>query len=183
MLAHIADMLLDSEKNELENDDARLVECKYNKEKQKSDLKNLIDKDLPVIQASFEKGLKEKGEKEYPDHTDYFNNVDMTVSKIAQIATSFKHKSFCEEKEWRLVVGPVDIPSERILYRPSDTAIIPYVEIDFKNSVLPIECIIIGPGPYQQRNGVSLRQMLSISGFDKVDVFKSDIPYRNWCRP
>ena len=167
-------------KKELENGGARLVACEYNKERQKSVLKGLIDKDLPVLRASFEKGLKKQGKKEHPDLEDYFKNVDMTVLKIAQVATSFNHKSFCEEKEWRLVVGPGDIPSERILYRPSDTMIIPYVEIDFTDSALPIECIIVGPGPHQKRNEVSLRQMLSISGFDKVDVSISDIPYRNW---
>lgn len=167
-------------KNELENGGARLVVCEYNKERQKTVLKDLIDGDLPVLRAPFEKGLKEQGKKELPDLAEYLNNVDETVLKIAQVATSFKHKSFCEEKEWRLVIGPANIPSKRILYRPSDTVIIPYVEIDFTDSALPIECIIVGPGPHQKRNEVSLRQMLSVSGYDNVDVSISDIPYRNW---
>lgn len=167
-------------KNELKNDVARLVKCEYDKEKQKSVLKDLIDKDLLVLRESFEKTSEDRDKKEYPDLADYFINVDMTVLKIVQIATSFKHKSFSEEKEWRLVIGPVDITSDRILYRPSDTGIIPYIEIDFTDKVLPIECIIVGPGPHQKRNEVSLRQMLSITGFNNVDVSLSDIPYRNW---
>lgn len=167
-------------KSELENDGARLVACEYNKERQKAVLKDLIDGDLPVIRASFEKGLNDQGSKEHPDLAEYFNNVDEIVLKIAQKATSFKHKSFSEEKEWRLVIGPSNIPSKRILYRPSDTVIIPYVEIDFTDSALPIESIKVGPGPHQKRNEVSLRQMLSGSGYDNVHVSISDIPYRNW---
>ena len=167
-------------KSELENDGARLVICEYDKERQKSILKNLIDGDLPFLRAAFEKDLKEQGQKEHPVHAAYFDKVDETVLKIAQVAISFKHKSFCEEREWRLVVGPTNIPTKRILYRPSDTVIIPYLEIGFIDNSLPIESIIVGPGPHQKRNEISLRQMLSALGFNNVDVSISDIPYRNW---
>lgn len=167
-------------RNELENDDARLVTCEYDKEKQKLLLKDLIDKDLPSLRACFETRLNEQGNKERPDLTIYFNEVDLTVLKIAKTVTSFKHKSFGEEREWRLVVGPIDVPSKKISYRPSETGIIPYVEIVSSNNSLPIERIIVGPGPHQKRNEASLRQMLAISALEKVEVLVSDIPYRNW---
>ena len=167
-------------KKELEGGSALLVACEYEKAKQKSVLKKLIDNDLPVLRAQFENGLRQQGKREYPELTEYFKYVDLTVSKIAQEVISFKHESFFEEKEWRLVVGPKNIQPERILYRPSGTEIIPYIEIVYEKSSFPIECIIVGPGPHQKRNEVSLRQMLSSSEFNKVDVCVSDIPYRNW---
>lgn len=167
-------------KNELETNVANLVECEYNKERQKLALKDLIDRELPALRSSFEKSLNEQGKREHPDLTEYFDKVDVTVLKIAQVATSFKHSSFSEEKEWRLVIGPANITPNQILFRASGTGIIPYIEIEFTDNALPIDCIIVGPGPHQKRNEVSLRQMLSLKGFDNVDVLISDIPYRNW---
>jgi hypothetical protein len=96
------------------------------------------------------------------------------------MVTSFKHKSFREEREFRLVVGPIEVPSKKISYRPSNIGIIPYMEIGFSDNILPIECIIVGPGPHQKRNEDSLRQMLALSTFENVEVSASDIPYRNW---
>lgn len=165
----------------LENGVARLVKCEYDKEKQKVALKSLIDNGLPILRESFQSGLEEQDDNGHSNLTDYFNKVDATVSKIAQVATSFKHKSFSEEKEWRLVVGPNGILLDRMIkYRSSDTAIIPYVEIEFKSNVCPIDRIIVGPGSHQKRNEISLRQMLTIGEFSGVDVSTSDIPYRNW---
>lgn len=166
--------------NALENGNARLVACEYNKNRQLSILRDLINNDLSILRAKFDKSIGERRGEEHPDLTEYLELLDKTVSKIAKEVSSFKHNKFCEEKEWRLIVGPANIQADQILYRPTDTAIVPYIEIDYKGNDFPIDSIIVGPGPHQKRDEISLVQMLSIMGFNKVNVHLSDIPYQNW---
>ncbi|NOR23252.1 MAG: hypothetical protein GQ542_02475, partial [Desulforhopalus sp.] len=98
------------------------------------------------------------------------------------LAKSFKNSSFRHEEEWRLVVGPLPEDSEEICYRPTKLTVTPYVEIDFSSDELPlpIERIVVGPGPHQERSARSLEQMLKKFGFENVEVAQSKIPYRNW---
>jgi hypothetical protein len=165
----------------LEQDEANLVVCEYDKDIQKNRLKETIDNDIKIIRPEFYKGL-EKSEKGASDGLfSYLDLLDrVAVPKIVSIATAFKHPSFAEEKEWRLVVGPIPNDSQRIQYRPASSAIIPYIDIDYNLSSLPIKHIIVGPGPHKERNEGSLKQMLQKYGFQSVDVSSSTVPFRNW---
>ena len=96
------------------------------------------------------------------------------------LAKSFKNSSFEHEKEWRLVVQPLPGNSEGICYRPTKLTVIPYVKIHFIKLGLPIERIVVGPGPHQKRSATSLKQMLKKFDLKNVEVSESEIPYRNW---
>lgn len=159
--------------------ECNLVKCDYDKDKQLEDIKCLIGKLSEEINA-FYKLTPESGEQNMR------NGVDKIISqrvdankKMLWLAKSFKHSSFKDEEEWRLVVCPLPEDSKKICYRPTKRTVIPYVKIHFKLG-LPIERIVVGPGPHQERSAHSLKQMLKNFGFKNVEVSRSEIPYRNW---
>lgn len=50
------------------------------------------------------------------------------------LATTFKHKSFSEEEEVRLVISD-EIVSENIRFRAKNNILIPYYELDLPHEV------------------------------------------------
>ncbi len=150
--------------------DTQLVTCSYNKEKQKKELKSIIDRYLPDLRIMFND----------PDPFNFRNLATEAAKEMPGLFAKFKHQAFKDEKEWRLVVGPIWATNERIRYRPGERVIIPYVEIDFEAIGLQLKHIIVGPGPHQKRNVGSLRQMLGLHGFEGVKVSPSVIPFRTW---
>jgi len=151
------------------NPDTRLVACCYDKSKQLDGIKRIIDEYLPQMKSAEREGPHELLAKAY-----------WAASDIALLAATLKHPAFEEEEEWRLVVGPLEANNERICYRPGKRLIIPYVNIGFGPSELPLKRIIVGPGPHQERNAASLRQMLILHRFKDVEVSISDAPFRTW---
>jgi hypothetical protein len=146
-----------------------LVECCYDKKEQLDKVRGLIHAFLP--------GMK------YVDaQKDALPLLDIgyqAAEAMAKRSATLKHPKFNEEQEWRLIVGPLARDSERIRYRAGERVIIPYVEIDFPSG-LPLDHIIVGPGPHQERNAGSLLQMLALKGYKDVKVYLSEIPFRPW---
>nr|MBC8179175.1 hypothetical protein [Candidatus Desulfacyla euxinica] len=106
--------------------------------------------------------------------------IEQAVPGMISLAPTLKHSGFEEEEEWRLIVGPLEHDSDRIRYRTSDHYVVPFVEIDYQNVGLPLEHIIVGPGPHQERSAGSLRQMIDRMGFEGVVIDPSKIPFRSW---
>lgn len=154
------------------NSETSLIACCYDKQQQLNELKGLIDKYLPTVATIMSSTA--------PDPIDLLALATEAAKEMPLRCAKFKHPAFEEEKEWRLVVGPLPGNSGHICYRPGERVIIPYVEIDFRTSGLPLKRIIVGPGPHQIRNVGSLRQMLIVQGFTGVEVLPSEVPFRTW---
>ena len=156
-----------------------LVECEYVKDKQLEDIKCLIGK-LSEESNAFYKLMTKSGEQNRRNGFDKFISQSVEANKkMLLLAKSFKNSSFEHEKECRLVVQPLPGNSKGICYRPTKLTVIPYVKIHFKLG-LPIERIVVGPGPHQKRSATSLKQMLKKFELKNVEVSESEIPYRNW---
>ena len=161
--------------------DTRLEKCEYERDRQLEMVKKVISGHLPAIKKAFELSSPASGENEkLKSVVPFFDKIDLAVADMIACASTLKHYSFKEEQEWRLIVGPLAPESDRICYRPSERAVIPYVEIDFNAVGLPIEHIVVGPGPHQQRSEGSLRQMLKPWGLEGVEIDLSAAPYRSW---
>lgn len=65
------------------------------------------------------------------------------MNEITLLASYFKHPSFSEEKEWRLIVKLDYAPDEDIKFREGKTYLIQYIELPFDFSFL--SSIVIGP--------------------------------------
>lgn len=147
-----------------------LLDCVYNKEKKESDLKDLLNKYwFMFISAARSK------EKE--------NVIDSLATEIILLASHFKHPSFSEEKEKRIVVILEYAPDNELRFREGQFSIVPYIELPAPRSL--ISKIIIGPCSNKRLSKRSLEafleKMYGVPIFiDGPVVELSSTPYRSW---
>jgi len=137
-------------------------------------------------------------DKNYPDKVDLNDNnpdwytaidaFDFFVIEptLANIAYSWKHHSFYEEEEYRLVIQRDDellstLEKRPVKFKEGKTFLVPYIEIpyDFKNKKI-IEEVIVGPCPHPNEAASSVQQFLERNLNNAVKVIDSKIPYRFW---
>jgi hypothetical protein len=105
--------------------------------------------------------------------------------EVTRYATFFKHKTFSEEKEWRLIYSPTEkVLPELIKFRNSRLGLIPYTEIGFpagennkQGGMLPIVSVRIGPTA-QPALGRKALEMLAGSRYLNLAVLDSAVPLR-----
>jgi hypothetical protein len=111
-------------------------------------------------------------------------------SDLVGLAATFKHQSFSEEQEVRIVVGH-DIDPEiedglEVRFRPRGNMLIPFVELSAPSK--SIRAIHIGPMADQELAYISLKSFVTKLNLDRfikdnsylhdIEVIKSSIPYR-----
>jgi len=111
------------------------------------------------------------------------------------VITVFKHPSFSEEREFRLewkIDGQIiKLEESDVIFRSSETLIIPYINLQYLDlgaaksqeypgpiRRLPIKEIIIGPSLEYEPNKQAISSLLQGLGYDKVKILESKIPYR-----
>lgn len=107
------------------------------------------------------------------------------ASSLKTVAVWWKHYSFSEEDEYRMVYQY----DERIAslcnfvkkFKVGKSFFIPYVEIpyDFKNSEV-IQKVVIGPCPHPIEAADSVHQFLKQNINNNFEVVSSKIPFRFW---
>ncbi|MBV7518928.1 DUF2971 domain-containing protein [Ensifer sp. ENS12] len=97
---------------------------------------------------------------------------------LLQLAPRFKHKSFEDEREWRLIISE-PARQTQIEYRTKDNVLVPYIKLGTPNVPLPINRIRIGPGKDMDITLQSVELFLRAQlEYDDVDVVKSAVPFR-----
>ena len=156
---------------------------------------------IQIIIQFFEK----KNEMIYWEDSTYEESVATIVIKyLEDIIASYKHPSFGEEQEYRfqyVIDGNAQKGDEEILFRASDTLIIPYIELQPQyntfvedktngkyddhsvNSIhiirqFPIKKLIIGPSLDFESVKLGIKELLRKKDYKDVDIEKSKIPYR-----
>ena len=100
-----------------------------------------------------------------------------------QVAPALENPSFEEEREWRLVRGPLDGPDVgEVRFRPGKYAVIPYREFTLaeKGDPLELEEIIIGPNPDPQQARGSVEYLLKSRNVRCRAIVEYSGTYRNW---
>jgi hypothetical protein len=177
------------------NNGIRFERCIYKHEEQVKKIKSLVDecfskfpqpeitrdeydtyspKDQVNFEIDYRMRTSEGVDKEQADKA-----VKWFCSEIAELAPRFKNEGFYEEAEWRVIVKS---PAKEKKFRAGKSYLIPYTEIDFLNAstCYPLQKIIMGPGPNQQRNEESVKMFLQAKGIEEVKTECSAIPYNNW---
>jgi Protein of unknown function (DUF2971) len=92
----------------------------------------------------------------------------------------FKHYSFREEKEWRLVsLGQIDLWKTE--FRRGKSMIIPYTSIPVGEGEGSALCgVRVGPCPHKALSVASVRKMLAQQLIPPTMVEGSSIPFRDW---
>ncbi|WP_157932193.1 DUF2971 domain-containing protein [Mycobacteroides abscessus] len=94
--------------------------------------------------------------------------------KVLEIAPQIKHKSFAEEREYRIITRGVEQ-----FYSPSKIGLIPRTLVQFDRDA--IKEIMVGPGEFSDLRKLSLERYLDRhrSLYPNVVVTVSDVPYRD----
>lgn len=154
--------------NECNQNKIELKKCIYNKNEQIHRIQKLID------------SIK-------------FENIPIysVIPKLLKLSTYFKHESFKDEQEWRIVIENVKRTQKNT--RCGKNLFIPYCEAKIEKEKLPIEVeerypwlgnIFIGPNNYNvEVLFESVKQVCLINGIGFFEnygrnLLKSNIPYR-----
>lgn len=103
------------------------------------------------------------------------------LAYLNRYAPILKHKSFAEEREWRIITRPLFCQHERFGYRVGPSMLAPYFRIPLSSQEQPfaIEQIIVGPTPNPDQSRNSVRGLLTRNDLETA-MYNSQVPYRNW---
>ncbi|EKP6447413.1 hypothetical protein PX975_004589, partial [Escherichia coli] len=112
------------------------------------------------------------------EKNDHFVTMASTYQFISKYIPFFKHPSFIEENEFRLVFTPrILIPD--VQFRINNNGVIPYIIIGNKDHrKLPIKSITIGPTNDYDFIEAGIKMFLDSKGFSSVEIKSSSIPFR-----
>lgn len=168
----------ETDKLKIIDSDFRLYKILYCEKKQKEILRAMIN----LVISSFNKSIigtsLDENEKIADEHVRIFEE------EIVSLATYFKHPSFSEEEEWRLVFdsGNNKCSKER-KFRSSVNGIVPYVEYAAcfeegkTKQLLPLNEVWLGP-TVKQEAAIKSIKMITDDIYSELDVRGSNIPFR-----
>lgn len=146
-----------------------LVKCSYDVEAQKQAIGRMADEWLIAYGEAVKTGTQ----------VDVINRF---VQSFAQLAASFKHSSFAEEREWRLIAVSGDL-GRVVQYREGLSTLVPYttfrLPIDAKDR-LRIRRVVIGPTPHAYLARAAVAEMMKNNSVLWGHVSPSQTPFRAW---
>ncbi len=101
-------------------------------------------------------------------------------SAVMGVAPLCKHPDFTEEREWRLLIGPVSVKEvETVHFVERRHTLAPYIEFRLAegNNVLDDIHWIAGPGPQQERANSALGMVAQTAGMTRYQGMPSHTPY------
>ncbi len=154
-----------------DNQGLRLLKCTYDPILQRAAVDELLNEILPGHFSALGSGVPCKEVVEAA--------LAMFISKFSLVAATFKHPSFSEEREWRIVSSPLATTDHRLHFRAGKGMLIPYLEITLSGEPAAFGPITIGPNPHQYIAGNSLLAFLTNVGITNWQGLRnSQIPYR-----
>ncbi len=139
----------------------------YSKEKQKQ----IINEILETVMISLKKMTNtmniDSAESIIETHAHIFEE------EVAKYSAFFKHSTFSDEDEWRLIYLPAE---ETIKYRAGHLGIIPYIEIDLPDGKSNVVSIRIGPTVQPELARKALDMLAT--GYQHIEILSSVIPLR-----
>jgi hypothetical protein len=94
--------------------------------------------------------------------------VHHASSLLFRLAASYKHHTFHEEREWRLLawVPTHTIGESALAFRSTKYGIAPYIELRFDNEAnCPIRKIVLGPKSNPRHGPLGVEMLLKASGY------------------
>jgi len=102
---------------------------------------------------------------------------------VLSLACLIKDQSFEEEKEWRMIQGPM-VASKRapINFHTTRGYLIPHLPFKLSTNNIPLELhsVSIGPTPELEMSKQALETFLKVKGLKNCIVKETKTPYRNW---
>lgn len=155
-------------------DGGRLGYCIYNEEEQAYVINGMIDDALQTV-AKLDNPLP-------IDFLRFAADFDRVLMKYGVF---FKHHSFHEEQEWRLVTYITAYLNKKFCFRPGKSILLPYYRIPLRLDAWKdeIAAVTVGPCPHPDLAKMAVEGLLMkhciMEGENSI-VTPSIIPYRNW---
>jgi hypothetical protein len=141
------------------------------------------DEQADLIETRIRRQLDSVSRTEVPPHgrtrEDHaYRNIHAAVVTVAPLC---KHPAFAEEREWRLIIGPLAAKkADKVHFVERQHTLAPY--IDFRLAGAddgPLDNVhwMAGPGPQQQRSNWALGMVAQIAGMTKYQGAPSQTPY------
>jgi hypothetical protein len=149
-----------------------LVPCVYDEEPQRALVRNLLHDVLTELK---ERGPWDRAEVPNP-------RGGSLVAYLNRYAPILKHKSFEEEREWRIISRPLACLFERFDFRAGPSMLVPYYRIALSAEDAPfqVEEVIVGPTPHKSQSRRSVQSLLIKCGLEGTGVRNTAGPYRRW---
>jgi len=165
--AHLKQMAL--------NNEFVLAKCIYDEKSQRDLITDLVVRALRKDFALNPNRLFDLVDPE-PDKI-----AEECVAELARLAPILKHKSFSEEKEWRLISGLTSHEHPLFSFRQGASMIAPYFRFPLRegNDLPKIVKLVVGPTPHEILAAESADMLLRKKGLD-IEVVVSTIPLRNY---
>jgi hypothetical protein len=149
----------------------RLGRCVYDRQEQNLVINEIFDQALV---------LERKNKRE-------FGQRSPLTQAVLDHGVFFKHPSFLEEDEWRLVTGPRDYRNDKFRFKTGRSMPIPYYALDIREDdwTGKIQEISIGPCPHPNSalaalQGLFMHHRVLLKEHSMPAIHPSVIPYRNW---
>lgn len=131
-----------------------LVPVLYEEDAQRAFIRTLL---ADVVAENIEQQAKQDGDVD--DARQGGRPGGNLVAYLNRYAPILKHRSFAEEKEWRIVSRPLICSRDLFAYRPGASMLIPYFRIPLHCDGWPfsVDHIRVGPTPHPQLSVNSVR--------------------------
>ena len=104
------------------------------------------------------------------------------VNAFVQLVPTFKHPSFSEEQEWRVIRLLASHPEpelEFVHHRIGGRLLIPYINLKAPTGQLGISEVVCGPHPNPELVIKAVSSCLKKRGYAQFNILKSRIPFRS----
>lgn len=126
-----------------------------------------------IVQDVIKKALKDK-----------FENMFIYGAEFKQLSYIFKHPTFFEEKEWRIVNTAMSVGDSmiggvsRLKCRVNRDSMVSFLELPFNNDKKYIEIKEVVLGPKNKTLPDTLHNYLELNNYFNVRIRPSAVPYR-----
>lgn len=163
--------------------DLSIVKCLYEEEKQKQEIRNILDRSMDGLKTVFDNFDKSEGKQ-----NEAIKNLEFeTFSGFMKLIPRLKDKAFEDENEWRVISAGKQFSAK---FREGTSMVVPYVEIPLAGAdaapteiIEPIKIIkriFVGPTPHKMLSKKSVESLLKINKMEGCKVELSNVPYRTW---
>jgi hypothetical protein len=153
-----------------------LFKCSYHSEKQREHLKYVLQCFLKLVDEVRENPKGRESRLLARCHLDF-------ASHLTAAAAVFKHPSFTEEAEWRLIIRGIPGAHGR-KFRRRGEILAPYIEVPLadEDTPLTLASVILGPNPDMALAKLGVKALLEENAVKMPfeGIRESTVPYRDW---
>ena len=147
--------------------------CIYDYDEQNKMIRELIDRCLTRVSGI-------SALEDFYQNEEFINACTDYSFTILMYSTYFKHTSFHEEKEWRLICYSHGKSNLQVKFRPGTSLIVPYCDIDLSvDNQFTATGVVVGPTPHPDLSKKSIERVVEACN-GNITVSNSNIPYRHW---